>query len=565
MSFKSLARISIAASVLLTGMVKTSPAGDIRFREVQVGFKHHSPLTNKRHTHLFMGSGIGWIDYDNDGWSDLFCAQGQDYPTDSDSRYSDRLFKNRAGSSLVDTTDLAGISNLEYSMGLAIGDYNSDGFDDIYVSCYGPNKLFHNNGDGTFDQVKDNVHDGRYSASTTWVDVDNDGHLDLFVTNYVDLGKDTYQLCTTTHRGKKFYIACHPRFTPAVHNVLYRNTTDGSQAFIDATSETVIAKGQAWQSLGVVAADLDQDGDCDLYVANDSVPNRFFTNEGGKFRDDSLLCGASLNGNGQREAGMGVAVGDLDLDGSLDLMVTNFYAETNTFYRNDGDLVFFDATNQMGLGVPCRLRLGFGLSLLDADNDGAQDIFVANGHIHDRLDEMGRNEPFAQKPSLLKSNAGRRFSDVTSKSGTYFRNDHVGRGSAIADFNHDGRQDLVVGHLDREAILLMNETDTDHSWIALRLVGVESNRNGIGALVKVTSVGDEGSTKAKLIRPRIGSDSYLSNSECWLTIGLGTASAVESVEIVWPGGQRQTLNDWQLNQRYVVVQGKPQMKTVDLE
>ncbi len=539
----------------------SSAASIIQFaevtRDVGLRFQHHSPLTEQRHSHLVMGSGIGWLDFDQDGWPDLYCCQGASYatapPTNDDgpvSLPSNQLWKNHEGTSFTEVTGPAGLIEVSYSMGIAAADYDNDGFVDLCVTGYEVNRLYHNQGDGTFTTIDlpQATQPGRLSASCTWSDIDGDGNLDLFVTNYARLGPDDYPLCEHTAAGKTIPIVCHPSHFATLPDLLYRNLGTGD---FEEISETAgIGGGSGRQGLGVVAADLDRDGDIDFYVANDTTPNQLWENQGGgRFVERGLDSGTSTNRHGAKEAGMGVAVGDVDGNGQLDLFVTNFYDETNTLYRNEGRLLFADVTDELGLGGPSRLRLAFGTSLGDLDNDGWLDLFVANGHIHDRLHELLRDEPFAQLPQLFHNQAGRRFSDGSHAAGAYFQNPHVGRGSALADFDRDGQLDLAVNHLNDSAALLRNVTVAPGHWLRVRLVGRVSNRGGVGAMVELALA------ERTLTRCVQAGTSYLSCDEASLLIGLGACDVVPTLTVTWPGGRREAWTSLAAGRDWILIEG----------
>jgi hypothetical protein len=528
--------------------------------EAGISFLHHSPLSEQRHTHLTYGSGVGWFDFDRDGWPDLYCGQGTTYRAgtpetqrSSDLDPSDVLFLNRQNGLFVEVTESAGLVEAVYSMGVAAADYDNDGFADLCVTGYEENVLYHNNGDGTFSQrvLPQGKSLGRLSASCAWADVDADGNLDLYITNYARLGPKDYPLCTHTEAGKTMYIDCHPRRLQALPDTLYRNGGDGRFADVSATAGITAEPGRC--GLGVVAADLDEDGDVDLYVSNDTTPNFLWENQGdGTFADRGVVAGAAFNRYGACEAGMSVEAADFDGDGRFDLFVTNFFHETNTFYRNEGKLLFSDVTPETGLGAPSKLRLGFGTVGLDFDRDTLLDLLVANGHVHDRLHEIGRDEPFAQRPLLFHNGQGTRFRDVSAGSGGYFAEPHVGRGAAAADFDRDGDADVAVNHLNGPAALLRNDTAPAGGWLQLELIGTTSNRDGVGAVLTI----DLG--RQRLVRTRQAGVGYCSCGEERLLIGVGDASRVERVSVRWPSGRQESWEDVPVNAFVQLVEGAGQ-------
>jgi hypothetical protein len=522
-----------------------------------IQFRHVSPLTPERHLHLVMGSGIGWLDFDRDGWPDLYLAQGAPFGKADREQFaargesSDRLLRNLGQGQFDDVSDRSGLVDLDYSMGITVGDFDNDGFRDIYVSNYGVNRFHRNNGDGTFDELAAslNLDDAGFGSSCTWADLDADGSLDLFVCNYLLLDANDYKLCTFLYKGKPHGITCHPRYLPATRDIVFHNEGDG--LFSDITQSSGLLQSPATQGLGVVAADLDADGDIDVYVANDSVPNDLWMNRGrGRFINEALLSGTALNREGRREAGMGVAVGDVDGDGRPDLLVTNYYGETNTLYRNEGDGFFLDITDEFGLAGPSRLQLGFGISLFDFDNDGWLDLFVANGHVHDRQKMLDRDEPFAQRPQLFRNQTGQRFNDVSRSGGPYFQRTVVGRSSAVADYDRDGRLDLAIGQLNSELVLLRNVSQqVGMKSLSIELVGVRCNRDAIGAVVEISF------QKRRLTRFRTAATGYLSCDDACLTIGMGKATTLADVVVRWPGGKNETFRSLQPGQRHVLIEG----------
>ncbi len=537
------------------------PTSPFRFENVAevsgLQFRHHSPLTEERHTHLVYGSGLAWLDFDNDGWPDLYCCQGAAYvvgePADGNplaDRPSNLLFRNRQNGSFVDVTQAAGLLDRRYSMAMAAADYDNDGFVDLCVTAYEENVLYHNNGDGTFDQVElpQQMHAGRLSTGCAWADVDADGNLDLFVANYARLGPDDYPVCEHTEAGKTLHIVCHPHQLEAMPDLLFQNCGDGR--FADISAEAGITVGEALTGLGAVAADLDQDGDIDIYVANDARPNHLWENQGdGSFVDVGQMSGTALNRHGAREAGMGIAIGDIDRDGRFDFLVTNFYNETNTLYRNEGAFFFSDVTDEMGLGAPSRPRLSFGPCFVDFDNDGWLDLLTVNGHVHDRLHELNRNEPFAQSPQIFQNEGGRRFREVSTGSGRFFSEPRVGRGVAVADYDRDGDADVAVNHLNGPAALLRNDTPDGGGWLQFELIGTRSNRDGVGAVITI-DLGQQA-----MVRCRQASTSYFSCDEGRLLVGVGNAEQLKRVSIRWPSGREECWEDVPINTYCRFVEG----------
>lgn len=518
---------------------------------VGLDFTHYSPLSPERHLHLFMGSGLAWCDYDGDEWPDLYLCQGAAWPRPADQNpaHSNQLFRNVRGR-LQNVTECARLPCFGYSMGICVGDYDSDGFSDIYVSSYGPNRFFRNLGDGTWVEVTDQpvLNDPRFGASCTWADIDGDGDLDLYVANYLKLDPAKYPLCSYMENGKRYAGGCHPRHQQHEYDLLLNNCGDG--AFTDVTETSGLLTETPRAGLGVVAYDFDEDGDQDFYVANDTVNNQLWVNSGnGTFTDDALVMGVGVNGHGFAGAGMGVAAGDVDGDGRIDLFVTNYFNEANTLYRNDR-AAFTDVTAEYGLAAPSLRRLGFGTSFFDADNDGWLDLIVANGHVQHYPPERDRREPFAQLPQFFRNQVGARFQEESSSAGAYFQQTVVGRSTALADYDRDGRVDIAVQHLNGPAALLKNDAADVGRSLTLRLVGVRSNRDAIGARVEVR-VGDR-----KIVRVIFGSNGYLSCDDRRLVIGVGAAEQADDVMIRWPSGRQESSGPLSGGKTHYLIEGQ---------
>lgn len=524
-------------------------------RESGLEFQHSSPFTAERHLHLTMGSGLAWLDLDRDGWPDLCLGQGGAWKREGPSVVTaaalDRIYRNVHGL-FRDVTELSGIENTQYTMGVAAGDFDNDGFCDLFVSNFGFHRLFVNNGDGTFRDVTSMLpqSDFIFSASCTWTDMDADGLLDLYVTNYLNIDPKDYAVCTQAYRGREVSIPCPPRKYPWPSDTMFRNLGDGT--FADVSQSSGIHTAGRYPALGVVTVDLNDDRHSDVYVANDTTANLLLLNDGlGRFTDRGLVAGTAFNRLGEGEAGMGVASGDVDGDGRPDLFVVNYYGETNTLYRNEGNSMFLDVTAEFGLAAPSRTRLGFGTVLTDFDNDGWLDLFIANGHLSDRLEEIGMQIPFHQQPQLMWNDQGRRFRDVSRQAGEYFRRELLGRGCAVADFNRDGRSDIAVQNLNGPPGLLQNITEpNDTQSLSLELVGIHGNRSAVGARIEIEL------EKRTLVRFRDGSTSYLSCSDSVMIIGIGSASKINSIRVLWPGGGADEWKNPDLYQSLVLIEGR---------
>ena len=486
-------------------------------------FTHDRGATAEHHLPETMGSGLAWLDFDNDGWMDLYVVQSGPFPPDGSPRAQDRLYRNNGDGTFTDVTVKAKLVHGAYGMGVVAADYDNDGYTDLYVTGFGGNILYHNNGDGTFTDVtqKAGVGASGWSTSAAFADFDGDGLLDLFVVRYVDYSVEKSYFCGDPATGRREY--CSPKVYPPTHNLLFHNNGDGT--FTDISASSGIDKAQG-KGLGVVVADVDGDGRPDIYVANDTTMNFLFHNLGGnRFEDVSLLSGAGLNSAGRAMGGMGVNAGDLDGDGLLDLVVANFEAEINSFYRNVGEGVFEDVSARSGFGGPSFAFSGFGLNLLDAANAGRLDAFIANGHVLEKPRMQGST--YAERPFLMWNDGKGKFHERGC--GDPFRRQLVGRGSAVADFDNDGDLDIAVSNSGGPLQLLRNDGPHGH-WIGFALRGKKSNRQGIGARVTVET------ESGRQVREVKAGESYLSSSDPRVHFGIGKATGIQRVVIRWPSG-----------------------------
>ncbi|HTD53221.1 MAG TPA: CRTAC1 family protein [Thermoanaerobaculia bacterium] len=492
-------------------------------------FMHERGATAAHQLPETMGSGVAWLDYDNDGWMDLYVVQSGPFPPNGSPRAQDRLYHNNGDGTFTDVTEKAGLKDSAYGMGVVAADYDNDGYVDLFVTNFGRNILYHNNGNGTFTDVteKAGVAGSGWSTSAAFADFDGDGLLDLFVTRYLDYSVEKNYFCGDLNAGKRDY--CHPSLYPPIGNLLYRNNGDGT--FTDVSESSGIASSLG-KGLGVVVSDFDDDGRPDIYVADDTTMNLVFHNLGGmKFEDVSLLSGAGVSVAGQAFGGMGVDAGDLDGDGRIDVVVANFEAEPNSFFRNLGSMVFEDASAVSGFGPPHFYFSGFGLNLFDAANAGRLDAFIANGHVLEVPRMQGVT--YAERPFLMWNDGKGHFRERGC--GEPFRRQLVGRGSAVADYDNDGALDIAVSNSGGPLELLRN--DGKHGgWIGFLLRGKKSNRQGIGA--RVTLETDAG----RQVREVKAGGSYLSSSDPRVHFGIGTSS-VRRVLIRWPSGILQEVRD----------------------
>jgi enediyne biosynthesis protein E4 len=521
-----------------------------------IDFAHFDPATPRHYIQETMGSGLAWIDYDNDGWLDLFCVQdGPLRPASgSGSLPTSKLYRNNGDGTFTDVTREVGLDRPGFGMGCAVGDFDNDGFDDLVVTYWSGVVLYHNEPDGQGGRhfvdvtARAGLDDPHWATSCAWGDIDGDGFLDLYICNYCEVDLDKYPDCKGGPQQQP--ISCAPTVLPAVTHRLYRNNGDGT--FTDVSESSGIAAVSPAPGLGVVMVDLDGDGRIDIYVANDMRPAYLFHNQGGgRFVEKALFSGCGLGPGGREVAGMGVAAGDVDDSGRPSLFVTNFQNMPNVLYRNAGGLLFHDWTERSGLGPPSIDRLGFGTVFCDFDLDGRLDVAVANGHVSRNSEEVFRAS-FAQEAQLFLGLGSGRFRDISASSGGYFRTRRVGRGLAWADYDNDGKPDLAFSHNGGPLALLHNQTDTAYHWIRLELVGdgKKSNRNAIGARVEIESDG------VRQVRFINGGGSYLSASDRRLLVGLGTADGARRVTVSWPSGARQEFSDLPAGRWWRLHEGK---------
>jgi YD repeat-containing protein len=532
------------------------PAFEDMLRTTGIAFRHVSSPTSNKYLPETMGGGVALFDFDNDGDLDLFFTNGAaiddpmppgQLPAKRSNAQWNRLYANEGNWRFKDVTERSGLSGAGtgYGMGVAVGDYDNDGFQDLYLTAFGRNYLYRNRGDGTFEDVtaKAGVAASGWSTSAGFFDYNNDGHLDLFVTRYLDWTFEKNIHCGDRTPGARAY--CHPDNFKGVTSLLFRN--NGNGAFSDVSESSGIAKHDG-KGLGVAFADYDGDGWTDIYVANDSMMCFLFRNKGdGSFEESALGAGAGYNGDGKAFAGMGVDFADYNNDGRPDILVTNLSLEMYALFRNVGDGQFQYATSESGLGHATQAYSGWGAKFVDYDNDGWKDIFAAQGHVLDTIEVTAPNLKYLQPPLLLRNNKGSFARVPALQSGPVFEVGRSGRGAAFGDIDNDGDIDVVISNIGDAPTILRNTKGAENHWLGLRLTGGRQNRDGLGAVVTVTRPG--GQTQRYEVQTASG---YLSASDRRVLIGLGHDTVPPKVAIQWPGGRVQSLKPSKLNQ-YVVV------------
>jgi hypothetical protein len=511
-----------------------------------VKFRYLSSHTTKKYLPETMGAGVALFDYDNDGRLDIFLVNGAPIedptakgavPRKTGPEYWNRLFHQKPDGTFEDVTEKAGLQGAGYGMGVAVGDFDNDGFEDLYVTAYGGNKLYHNHGDGTFTEVTQKAGAGGsgWSTSAAWVDLDNDGFLDLVVLRYVEWDFDDVW-CGEHKEGYRAY--CHPDwFKPAVPLVFHNN---GNGTFTEIAKSIGMAKPA--KGLGIAIADYDRDGRIDLFFANDSMVEHLYHNKGdGTFEEVGLVSEVAVDGDGRTYAGMGVDFADYDNDGWPDIVVTDLANQRYALYRNNGDGGFTYASQTTGLSRMTMTHSGWGVRFFDFDNDGRKDLLVAQGHDLDTIETTSPNLRY-REPLLLARNTGKGFEDVTPSAGPALQQEWVWRGLAIGDLDNDGRLDAVATANDGPIRILHNQTSTMNHWLALILTGHKTNRDAIGAVIKlVTAAGSQYATVST-------ASSYLSASDKRVHFGLGSETTAQTIEIRWPSGVTQTLTNVRADQ-----------------
>jgi enediyne biosynthesis protein E4 len=511
------------------------------------------------------GCGVAFYDYDNDGWLDIFLVNGwrlEGFPAGQEP--TSHLFKNNRDGTFTDVTAKAGLMHHGWGQAVCVGDYDNDGFDDLFVSYFGKNVLYHNNGDGTFTDVTDKAGVGgngkRWNTGCAFVDYDRDGKLDLFVANYIDLDLAT---APVPESGPCLYkgvmVACGPPGLKGGKNILFHNNGDGT--FTDVSEASGILSSNGTFGLGVLTGDFDNDGWPDIYVANDSSPSALYQNKkNGKFEDIAVIAGCALSPDGKPQAGMGVSAADYDLDGNLDIVKTNFAGDTPSLYHNLGGANFEDTTFTAGLGAHTQY-LGWGCGFFDFDNDGWADILICNGHVYPEVEQLKTEAGYVQRKLLYRNLRNGKFEEVTDMAGPGITTPVAGRGCAFGDFDNDGDIDMVVNTVNGPPQLLRCDSSSGNNWIKVKAIGTKSNRSGIGA--RVTCIATfRGETKPhrQIDEVRSGGG-YFSQGDLRVHFGLGKANKVDVLEIRWPSGQVDTMKDVAVNQVVFVKEGAGIVRT----
>ena len=537
--------------LLISSAASTDP---IKFKSVTkeagIHFKHHDGGRGQRYFIEPLGAGAAFLDYNNDGLQDIYLVNGTELSplterqSDGSEPPRNALYRNNGDGTFTDVAIAAGVADAGYGMGCTVGDYDNNGFPDLYVTNFGANAFFRNNGDGTLTDVTTHTGTGdtRWGASCAFVDYDNDSFLDLYITNYVKYAIESDQVCMD--KGVRVY--CDPRLYEGELDILYHNNGDGT--FTDVTESAGFSEATG-RGLALAWGDYDDDGDMDVYIANDADQNFLYRNNSdGTFTDVSLAAGVGFSEDGEAENGMGADFGDYDNDGYLDLIVTNFQDQTNTLYHNERDGLFSDVSYASKIGTMSLPYLAWGVGFCDYDNDGYQDLFVANGHLDENVQAFNPTGFYEQPNLFFRNNRDGTFDEIAIDSGSGLRLEKVSRGFAYADYDNDGDLDLLVTNLKGTPDLLENRGG-QNTWLTLKLIGTRSNRDAIGARVKVTT-----GNLTQIREVRSGS-SYLSQSDMRLHFGLEKHRRIDRIEIRWPSGLQERLEAIEANQILTLVEG----------
>ncbi len=544
-----------ATSIADAGPAIARLSGPIRFTDIttQAGihFRHHSGAFGKKYLPETMGSGVCVLDYDNDGWQDILFVNSMDWPGHATTKSYPALYHNNQDGTFTDVTSEAGLAHEMYGLGCAVGDYDNDGHDDIYITALDGNHLFRNLGNGKFADVtaKAGVRDlWVLDQSAVWLDYDNDGRLDLFVSHYIEWSVASNKTCSLDGKNKSY---CTPELYKGQSGTLFHNKGNG--VFEDVTKKAGLYDPTS-KSLGIALIDIDNDGWIDLFVANDTQANKLYrNNHDGTFTDTALEAGVAYSDAGKKRAGMGADAEDYDLSGRQSLVIGNFTSESLSLYHNDEAGLFSDRAIPSGIASPSAKSLTFSTFFFDYDLDGQPDIFAVNGHVADDVSVMQPTVHYAEQPLLFHNIGKGKFADVSDQLGAALRQPIVGRGAAYADFDNDGDLDLVITTSNGPAKLLRNDNGNQNDMLRIKTIGTRSNRDGIGAKITVTT--NEGLHLTKMVKT---GSSYLSQSEMPVTFGLGKPKENKSasLEIVWPSGKHETAKNIQPNQFITLQEGK---------
>jgi hypothetical protein len=540
---------------LLLSQSPAAASSPVSFEEVPasrsgITWVHDNAMSPTRYLPETCGSGGAFIDFDNDGWMDLYLVNSGacDFFTPA-KPLRNALYKNNRDGTFTDVTEKAGVAGGTFGMGVAVGDYDNDGYPDLFVTAYGKCLLYHNNGNGTFTDVtaKAGLEAPGWTTSAAWFDYDGDGRLDLFVCSFVEFSLKANVFCGDNKLGKRYY--CIPRVFKPTPSLLFHNNGDGTFTEVGRGTDIHRALGKAF---GVVATDVNDDGLMDLFVANDTVQNFLFMNRGGgKWDEVGLAAEVAYSANGQPRSGMGVDAADFDGDGKQDLFVANIDQEMFSLYKNGGNESFTDVAHANGIAQATRLLSGWGLKFFDYDNDGQLDLLLANGHPDDMIEHYSTHVKY-KEPLLLFKNEGGQLRDVSAGAGPAFARTHSARGLAIGDIDNDGRRDVLIVNNGDAPLLLRNRSGEANHWIGLTLQGTSCNRDAIGARITWSAGG------VKRSRLKTSGGSYLSSHDPREVLGLGTATKVEWIEIAWPrpSGRVQRLTDVPVDRYIRVIEGK---------
>jgi hypothetical protein len=521
-----------------------------------IHFTHNNGAFGKKFLPETLGPGVAFIDYDNDGWQDIFIVNGTAWPGHPGHATTPALYHNNHDGTFTDVTQKAGLAIPMYGMGVAVGDYDNDGYDDLFVTAYGQNHLFRNNGNGTFTDVTKKAGlttPPELSASAAWVDYDRDGHLDLLVTNYVQWSPEKDLYCSMDGKTKSY---CTPETYPGQSARLWHNRGNGT--FEDVTKKAGLYDTGS-KSLGVAILDANQDGWPDIAISNDTQPNKLYINNGkGAFTEEGVAAGIAYSDDGVARAGMGIDAADYDRSGYPSLLVTNFSNQMLALYHNERNGLFVDTAPSSEVGRSSLLTLGFGCFFFDYDLDGWPDFYVADGHLDDSIERIQQRIHFAEPPHLYHNLNGKNFEDVAASMGQSFDAPRVARGAAYGDINNDGAPDIVITTNAGAASLFLNQGSTNHA-LRIKLIGTKSNRDGIGAEVQVKSAT---TTQKQMLR---SGSSYLSSSELILTFGLGASTKADTIEVRWPSGAVDRLTSINADQIITIREGSGLLRTHPLE